>query len=38
HRVLFHNSVMPLRCSASTPPPPSDDDAIVLNVRVGNDV
>ncbi|CAJ2648981.1 copper-transporting ATPase PAA1, chloroplastic-like isoform X1 [Trifolium pratense] len=32
HRVLYHNSVMPLRCSASTPPPPSDD-AIVLNVR-----
>ncbi|GAU35311.1 hypothetical protein TSUD_389360 [Trifolium subterraneum] len=34
HRVLFHNSVMPLRCSASTPTPSaSSDDAIVLNVR-----
>ncbi|WJX26326.1 Polyamine N-acetyltransferase 1, variant 3 [Trifolium repens] len=32
HRVLFHNSIMPLRCSASTPST-SSEDAIVLNVR-----
>jgi hypothetical protein len=33
HRVFFHNSVIPLRCSTSTPST-SSDDAIVLSVRV----